>query len=344
MRSARKLDDSEFPQVQKWWLRILARWLAVGLVVLFNMAAGGCVRRLEGDPWGGTPKLRVLATIVPWHCLAASIAEPEADVRCLCITNGPHEFQPTAEEARLLNSADLVIANGLGLEGFLVPMLRGSGRKDLTVLRVAEELPRRGGKLIEVPGYEHHGHVHGPGNDPHVWLGFQEAELAAEIITEALSQARPQHKEVFQQRCEHVKRRLTALRKQAEPLSRTQGALLTAHDAFRYFGRSVFGADYEQRLLAVRGLHGEELAAADFDKLVIECRRKGVRAFAIEPGSSPVILDRIQESLREKLPVLKLDPIETANPDPQRRYYVSPDWYFEVMENNLQQLLGVFQP
>jgi len=262
----------------------------------------------------------------------------------LCITNGPHEFQPTAEEARLLNGADLVIANGLGLEGFLVPMLRGSGRKDLPVLRVAEEMSSRGAALIEVPGYEHEGHRHGPGNDPHVWLGLPEAELAVEIICERLCQARPEHKELFEQRRNEVRQRLANLRRLAEPLAQTRGALVTAHDAFRYLARSAFGPAYDQRVIPVRGLHGEELAAADFDKLVMECRRKQVRAFAKEPGSSPVILHRIQESLGEKLPVIELDPLETAEPDPQRRFYVSPDWYFQVMEKNLRQLQEVFRP
>lgn len=344
LRLARNPFSTDYVRTEKQASRTLANWLTLGFLVLFGLTAGGCVRRLEGDPWGGTTKLRVLVTIVPWHCLTAAIAEPEADVRCLCITNGPHEFQPTAEEARLLNVADLVIANGLGLEGFLVPMLRGSGRKDLPVLRVAEEMSSRGAALIEVPGYEHEGHRHGPGNDPHVWLGLPEAELALEVICERLCQARPEHKELFQQRRDQVRQRLANLRRLAEPLAQSRGALVTAHDAFRYLARSVFGPEYDQRVIPVRGLHGEELAAADFDKLVMECRRKQVRAFATEPRSSPVILHRIQESLGEKLPVIELDPLETAEPDPQRRFYVRPGWYFEVMEKNLRQLQEAFRP
>jgi zinc/manganese transport system substrate-binding protein len=312
----------------------------VGLALTAGL--NGCLRRLEGDPWEGTRQLRVLTTIVPLHCLAAAIGEPEAEVRCFCITNGPHEFQPTAEEARLLNGADLVIANGLGLEGFLVPMVRGSGRRDLRVLRVAEELGQRGGSLIEVPGYEHHGHVHGPGSDPHVWLGIEEAQQLAQIICDTLCEMRPEHKQVFVERLEQVRKRLDSLKKLAEPLSHTTGALVTAHDAFRYLARSVFGPGYENRVLAVRGLHGEELSPADFTKLVQECRVKKARVLATEPGSQAVILDRLQESLGQKLTVIELDPIETAEPSPHKRFYLSPGWYFERMESNLRKLQEAF--
>lgn len=318
------------------------RLAAVIAAVIFVVGFTGCLRRLEGDPWDNTTKLRVLTTIVPWHCLAALIAEPEVEVRCLCITNGPHEFQPTAEEARLLNAADLVIANGLGLEGFLVPMIRGSGRRDLRVVRSAEELAKQGGALIEVPGYEHHGHVHGPGADPHIWLGFDEARQVAEIICQHLCEMRPEHKETFKERLSRVQERFENLKQLAQPLRNSSGAVVTAHDAFRYLGRAVFGANYEERLLAVRGLHGEELSPVEFTKLVQLCREKKVRALASEPGSPPTILERLQESLREKLRIIELDPIETAEPDPQKRFYVSPEWYFVRMEMNVKQLREVF--
>ncbi|MDW7994331.1 MAG: metal ABC transporter substrate-binding protein [Gemmatales bacterium] len=318
------------------------------VVVILSLAAlagqGGCLRRVEGDAWEGTKKLRVLATIVPWHCLAALVGEPDVEVRCFCITNGPHEFQPTVEEARLLNGADLVIANGLGLEGFLMPMVRSSGRRDLRVVRIAEELAKKGVPLIEVPGYQHHGHYHGPGNDPHVWLGWDEAERAAEMICDVMSEMRPDHKADFALRLEQVRQRFAELRKLAEPLRQTEGALVTAHDAFRYFGRSVFGPDYEQRLLAVRGLHGEELSPREFNNLVKLCQERNVRALAYEPGSSPALLERLQESLKKKLPLIELDPVETAEPYEGRRFYVSADWYFRRMEINMQRLREALLP
>nr|BAL55965.1 periplasmic solute binding protein [uncultured Planctomycetota bacterium] len=244
----------------------------------------------------------------------------------------------------MLNGADLVIANGLGLEGFLMPMVRGSGRRDLRVLRVAEELRKQGVSLIEVPGYEHHGHVHGPGADPHVWLGLEEAQQIAQVICDTLCELKPEHRQIFTQRLGEVCERLRELKKLADPLRETTGALATAHDAFRYLGRSIFGSDYEDRLLAVRGLHGEELSPAEFTKLVQACRQKKVRALATEPGSAPTILHRLQESLGEKLAIIELDPIETAEPDPKKRFYVSPDWYFTQMETNLRKLREVYKP
>ncbi|MCS7161663.1 MAG: metal ABC transporter substrate-binding protein [Gemmatales bacterium] len=327
---------------QEHW-RVTGKAACVALILAACMS-GGCLRRMEGDAWQGTTKLRVLTTIVPLHCLAARLGEPHAEVRCLCITNGPHEFQPTVEEARLFNGAEVVIANGLGLEGFLVPMIRGSGRRDLRVIRAAEELAKRGGALIEVPGYEHHGHMHGPGNDPHVWLGLEEAEQLAEIICETLCEMRPENRAFFQQRLGQVRQRLAELRKLAEPLRTTQGAVVTAHDAFRYLGRSVFGPGYEERLLAVRGLHGEELSPVEFTRLVQLCREKNVRVLAVEPGSSPAILARLQESLKENLKLIELDPIETAEPAAEKAFYVAPQWYFERLEGNLRRLCEALLP
>jgi zinc transport system substrate-binding protein len=88
--------------------------LAVSAAILLT----GCPKGSTADPWAsavGKPK--VLVSFAPLYSFAASVAGPDAEVKCLLTTTGPHTHgDATARQIGLARGADVIFINGLGLE------------------------------------------------------------------------------------------------------------------------------------------------------------------------------------------------------------------------------------
>ena len=65
----------------------------------------------------GSSGPKVVVSFAPLYCFAVNVAGDDAVVQSIMTTSGPHQFNPTDKDARLLQRADLFFINGLGLEG-----------------------------------------------------------------------------------------------------------------------------------------------------------------------------------------------------------------------------------
>jgi zinc transport system substrate-binding protein len=293
----------------------------------------GCQR--TPDPWQGSTRLRVVASIAPLYCFTAQIAEPDADVLCLLSAKGPHDFQPTTHDAKLLGTADVLIVNGLGLEEFLDKVVAQSGNRMLKVVKAGEAIPKD--QLLEAEGVPHY---HGTqlvvhrGTDPHVWLGTAESKLMVDAIAMALGEKAPAQAAAFRTRAEAVKQKLDRLAAQGKEL-KLDGGLVTFHDSFRYFGRS-FGIPIAG---VIRGVRGEEAAASQIVEQAREFRAKDVRLIGVEPQYPRRVAESLAREIGpERVRIIELDPLETAPLVDGHAHKVDRDWYFKQMERNLQNL------
>jgi ABC-type Zn uptake system ZnuABC Zn-binding protein ZnuA len=321
-----------------------ARWIVavtlVGALGGLLLNGPGCSR--APDPWDGTKKVKVLTTIVPLHCFAANIAEPDAEVRCLLTERGPHGAEPSPHEAKMLSTADLFVANGLKLENFIDRMVRSVGNPKLKVLRAGEHIPDA--MRIKTGRFRHGDHWHEGGSDPHVWLGIEEAKIQIVAIRDALIEIDPAHQEGYQQRTQEYLAKLDALKTQGAALKDTPGGLVTFHDSFRYFCRSFFGPQYQYRLVgAIRGIEGEDISSKELQEQVEIFRQKGIRAIGIEPQYPDQAAKNIARALGGDVRIITLDPLETGPPAEGRSFYVEKDWYVKRMERNIEELLRGFR-
>jgi zinc/manganese transport system substrate-binding protein len=138
---------------------------------------------------------RVVATTTIWGDITRQVVEcaGAGEVATLMpVGTDPHDFSPSSQDVAAMIGADLVIANGLGLEGGLEKSIESAKADGATVFEVAPQLdPLPFGGHSE--GEEHseeeeEGHEHGS-EDPHVWHDVTRAAKAAGLIGAELTKA-----------------------------------------------------------------------------------------------------------------------------------------------------------
>ena len=161
----------------------------------------------------------------------------------------PHSYRQTRSDIVALAQADLVLSHGLYLEAQMEEFLHRLSRRQ-SVVAVAEVLPRE--RLLGHTDYENK-------FDPHVWMAPSLWADVVVAIRDALTEARPDQAERFGERTDAYLAEIERLNAYAEEATASVPAdsrvLLTAHDAFAYFGRAF---DFE--VIGIQGISTESEA------------------------------------------------------------------------------------
>ncbi|PIE18582.1 MAG: manganese transporter [Proteobacteria bacterium] len=179
-----------------------------------------------------TGKLRVVATTGMVADLARRVAGEHATVEALMGPGvDPHLYKPTAGDVGKLSRADLVLYNGLHLEGKMGQIFARLARRR-PVVAIAAKLPKA--RLLSPPEY--------PGaHDPHVWFDAELWSRTVARVVEALAEQRPASRAAFARNGEAYRGELLALDRwvveQLAAIPKRRRVLVTAHDAFGYFGK-----------------------------------------------------------------------------------------------------------
>lgn len=186
----------------------------------------------------------------------------------------PHSYRAPPRDIDRLVRADLIVANGLHLEGKLAELLERIGRKRPFVA-VGEAVPQD--ELLPI------------GNglfDPHIWFDAKLWSYCPFAVADALIQLDSEAASHYQHRAEKYSQDLLELdenvRKKFNEIPRQRRVLITAHDAFRYFGRA-----YGLEVIGVQGTSTEsEAGLADMNQLVDLVVRRRVPAVFVETSVS----------------------------------------------------------
>ena len=197
---------------------------------LFFLIFTGCNEKSISDSSGH--KKILVATTSMLTDAAEVIAGEEWDVVGLMGEGvDPHLYRPTSSDVKLLNNAKFVLANGLHLEGRLLDSLRKLFEKKKNVLFVGEKLPKERLLLVDEKAV-----------DPHVWMDASLWHHVYEEIAFSLCDLDPLMCDQYQDRANNFIDKLLKLDKSIraavqtiKPKART---LVTAHDAFQYYGRA----------------------------------------------------------------------------------------------------------
>ncbi|MEO9827062.1 MAG: zinc ABC transporter substrate-binding protein [Paracoccaceae bacterium] len=220
------------------------RRILTAIATLAALAAAPLPALAEGK------KLSVVATTGMIADTARRIGGDLADVRALMGPGvDPHAYRQTRTDIVAMARADLVLWNGLFLEAQMEDVL-GDLTTRTTVRAVAEALPEE--KLVAHDDYANR-------FDPHVWMDPTLWRDVAIEVRDAMIEEAPENKAAYQANANAFLAEIDALASYAtEALASVPEkarVLITAHDAFNYFGRA-----YDFEVIGIQGISTESEA------------------------------------------------------------------------------------
>ena len=237
--------------------------------------------------------IRVVTTIGMIADLAKNIGGEMVEVTSLMGTGvDPHLYKASAGDVTLVSQADLILYNGLHLEAGISGVLeRLSDQKPNQVLAVTKNIDRL--KLTAPPEFA-------GAYDPHVWFDVTLWTNVAETIRSALVKLMPSAEAHFQTRAKKYILQLEDLhiyvKEKATQIEASKRVLVTAHDAFGYFGRA-YGFE-------VRGLQGistaTEAGTADVRNLAQFIADRKIPAIFVESSVPRQSIEAVQAAVQAR--------------------------------------------
>ncbi len=162
----------------------------------------------------------------------------------------PHLYKLTRRDLSRLMSADLVLYSGLKLEGKMDAIIARLKKQNRPVLAVAESIPAE--RLMSSGDYAGQ-------YDPHIWMDVERWYETIPAVTQALTDLLPEQANRLSSNAEQYGEQLQLLHKRAidsvKSIPANNRVLVTAHDAFGYFGEA-----YGVEVIGVQGVSTESEA------------------------------------------------------------------------------------
>jgi len=270
-------------------------------------------------------KLRVVTSFSILADITQQIAGDKLEIRSLVGADADaHVYQPSAEDAKAVFAADLIIANGLGFEPWLARLIASSEASGTRIDASTGVLPL----MLDEEGQQV--------ADPHAWQNLANAEIYVRNITKALSQLDPANATFYAYRSEAYISQIRALLSEARTslgqLSPAQRTIITSHDAFAYLGQA-----YGLKFVAPQGLStADEPSAAEVAALIRQIRADGVKAVFVENIRDPRLIQQIASEAGAQVGgTLYSDALASEGP---------ASTYLGMFQHNLDTLLAALKP
>jgi len=227
---------------------------------------------------GSQKPIEVVASFSILGDFVKNVGGDRVDVTTLVGADGDvHVYTPAPGDARKISDANLLVINGLGLEGWLPRLLQVSSAGVPIVTASKGIAPLKLGSEA----------------DPHAWQSVANAKGYVANIRDALIAASPADAESFRNNAETYLAKLGALdrevREAIAQIPSTRRKVISTHDAFGYFA-SAYGIQF----IAPIGVSTEsEASARDIARIVAQIRAEKIPAVFLERMSDPRLIRRI---------------------------------------------------
>lgn len=235
---------------------------------------------------------KIVATTTLLADLATNIGDGLYEVDCLMGPGiDPHQYQASAGDLLKLQRADIILCHGLSLEGKMgkaLAALRSSGK---TVIYLGDGIPHA--QLLSAADDESL-------PDPHIWFDVPLWQEAAAYLTEQLERVDRAHAEHLRRNCDAYTAQLFQLHQYIEQsvarLPQERRVLITAHDAFRYFGRR-----YGLEVVGLQGIGTNvEASIADIGALADDIAAWQVPSIFVETSVSPKAIEALRSAVHAR--------------------------------------------
>jgi len=261
-------------------------YLPIGFLLLFF---AGCKQEAAKDDG----VFKIVATTGMLGDVAEAIVGEYAEVESLMGPGvDPHLYKATQGDLKLLKEADLIIYNGLHLEGKMGEVLEKLANfPNKKVIAAAEVIDE--GKLIMA---DEKNEI----LDPHVWFDVALWSETVDPIKRAVIAFDPAHEQTYGENAAGKVAELTSLdtwvRERLAEIPNDQRKLITAHDAFAYFGRA-----YNIEVTGLQGISTlSEAGIKDVTQLVDEIVNEKIKAVFVESSVPRKSLEAVVEGARNQ--------------------------------------------
>lgn len=197
------------------------------LVVTLGVVAAGCSSNSSSSSNG---KVKITATTDFYGEVAKKVAGNKGDVTSV-ITNpnvDPHDYEPTTKVAKDLTGSKLVIANGIGYDGWMDKLMNGNKKADY--IKVGEDLMNKKS-----------------GDNPHLWYNPKTMPKLANTIAAKLGKIQPKNKQYFKK---NAKKYIASLKPVNTKISKLKEVSTKSKNKNVYVSEPVF--DYALKAMGFK--------------------------------------------------------------------------------------------
>lgn len=257
--------------------------------LLFVLGCGSETQNKGGKDQNG--KVEVVATTTMLTDLVKQIGKDHVHVTGLMKAGvDPHLYQATAGDVERMQKADVVVINGIHLEGKMGSIFEQLGKAKKTIIRVSDNIPEN-----TLLNFEEENKMV---KDPHIWFSIANWKLATDEVAKGLSTKDPMHKDEYLKNAEMYKAELDALDKEVKnkisEVPEPSRVLVTAHDAFAYFAR-----DNGFEVKGIQGISTDsEAAAADIATLAKFISSHKIKAIFVESSVPHKTMEALRDAVK----------------------------------------------
>ena len=202
----------------------------------------------------------------------------------------PHLYRPTKDDIDQLNQADIIFYNGLQLEIKMTEVFDFLA-KSKPVIAVSNTIDTK--QLIDSDEYENF-------YDPHIWFDLDLWKQTVAVVSDHLIQQLPTHKkQIIEQTSQYLEQLANLdieINNILAPLAVDKRVLVTAHDAFNYFGKA-----YQFQVHGLQGMSTQsEAGLEDVQRLASFIVDRRIPAIFVESSISPRQIEAVQAAVKAK--------------------------------------------
>lgn len=258
------------------------------LLIAFLAGCGSSAKETSGS---SEKPVKVVATIAQIGDVVENIGGDHVDVYSIMGPGtDPHLYNAVQGDIQQMTEAEIIFYNGLHLEGQMGEIFEEM-RQDKPTIPVAESIPED--KLLADPESPEV-------SDPHVWFDIELWKYAAESIRDGLSKLDPDNKETYEKNTKAYMKELDELHAYAKErfneIPEESRVLVTAHDAFNYFGKA-----FEFEVMGLQGLSTEsDYGVNDIQRIIDVLVERNIKGVFVESSVSERSINAVVEGAKEK--------------------------------------------
>ncbi|MBL4644057.1 MAG: zinc ABC transporter substrate-binding protein [Flavobacteriaceae bacterium] len=258
------------------------------LYIVLVVAIIGCKQKEKSK----NGKLQIVTTTTMITDLVKNIGGDKIEVKGLMGAGvDPHLYKASAGDVSKLFNADVIIYNGIHLEGKLEEVFEKMRHQNKKTIAVSDAIDKS--SLIESEFFASN-------YDPHIWFDITNWEIITKYLISQLSELDSKNAAFYKENGEAYLKELATLKivitEMIDPLPIEKRILVTAHDAFNYFGKA-----FQFNVVGLQGLStATEAGVKDVQKMAAFIMEQNVKSIFIESSVPRRTVEALQEAVRSK--------------------------------------------